>query len=300
MKLVVLSRSRRIPSTKRIVETALARGHVVRILNPLHVELFLETDQAQLFYRRKRLRVPDVVIPRVACSITGYGLPIVDQFSVLGAAVMNSARSIGLSRNPFRCLQQLAASGLAVPATVMAHDATELKAMVDLVGGVPVLVKLLQGGERRGIMVCESLQTLKAALEALLGLGHNLVLQEYVHKRSRDLRVFVVGGKALATVSRRAKPGRLSRTLSRIARLERVDLTPAARDAAEKAAATTGLEVCAVDLLEVRKGPPRVFEVNASPSLSEMEAATGVDLATAIIEHAEALAARRPSVASKA
>lgn len=298
MKVVVLSRSKRVPSTGRLVESARARGHDVRVVNPLEVDLFLKSGEARVLSRRKKLTVPDVVIPRVASSVASYGLPVVDQFEVLGAKVMNSARAIGQSRNPARCLQRLSAAGLAIPATVMARHADDLRSMVDLVGGVPVLVKLLEGHERRGVMVCESVQTLEAALEALLGLGHNLVLQEYVHQAARDVRVFTVGGKALAAVARKARPGRLSRTLSRIAEVEKVELTPSVREAAEKAARLLALEVCAVDLFEVENGPPRVFEVNPSPALPEMEEATGVDLAGAIIARAEVLAAEPRPVQS--
>lgn len=298
MKLVVLSRSKRVPSTSRLVDTARSRGHEVRVLNPLNVELFLSTGEARLMLKGRKLSPPDAVIPRVASSIASYGLPVVNQFEVLGAAVLNSARAIGKSRNPARCLQQLSASGLSIPASVMARNAADLRKMVDLVGGVPVLVKLLHGHERRGVMVCESLQTLEAALEALLGLGHNLVLQEYVHEFARDVRVFVVGGKALAAVARVARPGRLSRTLTHLASVEACTLTEPLRDAAEKTAALLELEVCAVNLLEVKQGPPRIFEVNASPALPEMERATGVDLALAIIERAEVLASGRRPVAS--
>ena len=161
--------------------------------------------------------------------------------------------------------------------------------MVDAVGGVPVLVKLLAGSERRGVMLCESRQSLEAALEAVLGLGHNIVMQEYVRKAQRDVRVFVVGGIALAAASRIPRAGRLSRTLSRHARIEPTELTASLRQAAEAAARLLELEVCAVDVLELKKGKPRIFEVNASPSLPEMEVATGVDLATAIILRAEVM-----------
>lgn len=215
MKLVVLSRSKNIPSTKRIVEAAEQRGHSVRVMNPLHVQLFLAGRKAHILYRRRRVRPPDAVIPRIAASIASYGLPVVDQFAMRGAVVLNSARAIGQSRNPARCLQRLSAAGLDTPATLVARDAADLKALVDRVGGVPVLVKLLSGPERRGVMVCETEQSLEAALEAVLGLGHNLVVQEYVRKAERDVRVFVVGGTAVAAASRRAKAGRLSRTLSR-------------------------------------------------------------------------------------
>lgn len=297
MKIVVLSRSKSIPSTRRLVEAAKARGHSVKVLNPVGVSVHLGRGRTELSYRQKRVATPDVVIPRIASSIASYGLAIVDQFAAQGSVILNTARSIGLSRNPARCLQRLSAAGLDVPATVMSREVSELQSMVDEVGGVPVLVKLLQGSERRGIMVCESRQSLEAALEAILGLGHNIVMQEYVRKAQRDVRVFVVGGRALAAVARIPRPGRLSRTLSRFARLEPCALTEPLREAAEAAAKLTELEVCAVDLLETAAssaaGRARIFELNASPALPEMEAATGVDLATAIIERAEALVAAR-------
>ncbi len=288
MKITILSRSGQIPSTKRLVEEARARGHAARVLNPLKVEMHLDGRTANLYYQRQKLSLPDVVIPRIAQSVSSYGLAVVNQFAMRKVALMNSAQAIAQARNKMRSLQLLSAEGIDIPATVMARDAKDLKAMVSLVGGMPVLVKVLQGGERQGVMVLESLQSLEAALEAILGLGHNLVVQQYVKRTDQDVRVFVIGGRAVAAVRRRARVGRLSRTLIRGAFLEPIELTEAHRSAAEKTARLVGLEVCAVDLFDVN-GKPKVFEVNSSPALPEMEAATGVNLAALIIERAEQL-----------
>lgn len=288
MKLVVLSRSRSIPSTRRLVEAARLRGHSVRVMGPTDVEVYLDAHTTRLKHQGKRIQLPDVVLPRIAASVASYGLPVLEQFALHGSLVMNTARAIGQSRNPARCLQLLAAHGLDIPRTVMARRIDDLKGLVAGLGGLPVLVKLIQGSERRGIMVCESAQSLEASLQAVLGLGHNIVLQQYVRRASRDLRVFVVGGVALAAVSRTARVGRLSRSLSRHGRLEAIEMPDEVRAAAERAAMLCELEVCAVDMLEL-KGGPKVFEVNASPALPDMEAATGVDLAQAVIERAEQL-----------
>ncbi len=285
MKLAILSRSRSIPSTRRLMEEARARGHSVRVLNPTAISVYLG-QQPALLYQGQRVRVPDVVVPRIASSIASYGLPVLDQFAAHGAVVLNSARAIGVSRSPGRCLQRLAAAGMPIPATVMSRDVGALQGMVDTLGGVPVLVKLLAGSERRGVMLCESRQSLEAALEAVLGLGHNIVMQEYVRQAERDVRVFVVGGGALAAVSRRPRAGRLVRTLFRAAELEACALTDTLRAAAEQAARLVDLEVCAVDLLEL-KHEARPFEINASPSLPVMEQVSGVNLAQAIVVHAE-------------
>jgi ribosomal protein S6--L-glutamate ligase len=292
MKVIILSRSVTIPSTRRLVEAARDRGHSVRVLNPVRVQMHLDGHSANLYYHRKKLASPDVVIPRIAQSISNYGLAVVNQFAMRNIPLMNGAQAIAQARNKMRALQLLSANGIDIPATVMARDAAELREMVDLVGGVPVLVKLIQGQEKTGVMVCESLQSLAAALEAILGLGHNLIIQEYVRKSAQDLRVLVVGGKAIAAVRRRARVGRLSRTLLRGARLEGIDISDQQRDAAVRAAGLMGLEVAAVDLLDVR-GRSKVFEVNSSPALVDMEEATGIDLATHIIARAEAIGATR-------
>jgi len=206
---------------------------------------------------------------------------------------MNSAAAIAHARNKMRCLQLLSAHGIAVPATVMARSAEDLKAMVRLVGGVPVLVKLLGGGNERGVMVCQTLNSLEAALEAILGLGHNLLIQEYVRKAGRDVRVLVVGGKPIAAVRRRPRMNRMAHTLNRGARFERIPMTEAQRRVATEASRLIGLEVAAVDMLDVH-GRLKVFEVHSSPGLAEMEKAVGEDLATPVVVRAEQLARERP------
>jgi ribosomal protein S6--L-glutamate ligase len=213
----------------------------------------------------------------------------VNQLQLAGIPVLNGAYGISASRNKMRSLQLLAAAGVRVPRTVMASDASGLKEMVRLVGGVPVLVKLLSTSEKSGVMICESLQSLEAALEAILGLGQNIVVQQYLKgAKGRDLRVLVVGGQVVAAMRRSPPVGRFARNLRRGAQFETVDLPPAYARAALDAARVLQLEVCAVDMLDV-KGAPRVFEVNSSPSIREPESACGVDAAGRIVERAEAL-----------
>ncbi len=286
MKITILSRSGSIASTRRLVEAARLRGHKARVLNPVKVEIYLDGRSATLFYHRKKLARCDIVIPRIAQSISAYGLAVLNQFALAGIPLLNSTQAIAQARNKMRSLQLLSAAGIDIPATVMAREASDLKAMVNLVGGVPVLIKLLQGQERHGVMVCESLQSLEAALEAILRLGHDLIVQQYVKKTGQDIRVLVVGQEAVAGVRRRARVGKLSRTLIRGARLEKIELTEAQRRIAVEATRLIGLEVAAVDLLDV-KDAPKVFEVHSSPALTEMEEATGIDLASRIIERAE-------------
>ena len=292
MHLTILSRKAGIYTTKRLTQAARLRGARVRVLDPLQVEMHLDGKAPSAFYQRRRLGRTDVVIPRVAPSIQPYGLAVVNHFTMMGVPVLNDANGIAASRNKMRTLQLLSAEGIPVPTTVMASSASDLKAMVELVGGVPVLIKLLTVGERPGVMVCESLQSMEAALEAVLSMGHNLLVQRYVRrKRERDLRALVVGDRTVAWVERRPRPGRLLHTLARGAQLKAVRV-PAELDAmAVLAARVVGLEVAAVDLIEGSAGA-MVFDVNSSPGLQGLESATGKDLAMPIIGRAEELARR--------
>jgi ribosomal protein S6--L-glutamate ligase len=290
MRLTVLSRSGSIHTTRRLVEAARSRGVLVRVVDPLQVELGLG-DEPAVYWRRRRFPRTDVVIPRIGLSIHQYGLSVVSQLELMGVPVLNGAYGIAASRNKMRTLQLLAAAGIPVPRTVMASDPSGLKEMVRVVGGVPVLVKLLSANEKSGVMLCESLQSLEAALEAILGLGQNIVVQQYVRgAKGRDLRVLVVGGEVVAAMRRNPPAGRFARNLRRGAQFERADLPPAYERVAAEAARVLRLEVCAVDMLDV-KGRPLVFEVNSSPSIREAEAACGVDLAARIVDRAVALAA---------
>ena len=291
MHLTILSRKAGIYTTRRLAESARLRGAKVRILDPLRVELVLDAEPG-VSYQRKKLKRTDVVIPRIAPSVQVYGLAVVNHFTMMGIPTLNDASGIAASRNKMRALQLLSARGVPVPPTVMASNASDLRALVELVGGVPVLIKLITPGERSGVMVCETLQSMEAALEAVLSMGHNLLVQRYVRrKRERDLRALVVGDRVVAWVERRARPGRLLHTRAGGASLKAVRVPAALDQLAIEAARVVGLEVAAVDLLEANTGP-MVFDVNSSPGLRGLEAATGKDLALPIIGRAEELARR--------
>lgn len=294
MRLTVLSRSASIHTTRRLVEAARARGVAPRVVDPLEVEMGLG-DGPALYWRRRRFPRTDVVVPRVGGAAHPYGLAVVSQLELMGVPVLNGAHGIAACRDKMRSLQLLAAAGVPVPRTVMASDASGIRQLVRRVGGVPVLVKLRSAGERSGAMICESMQSLEAAIEAILGLGHDIVVQQYLRgARGKDLRLLVVGGEVIAAMRRSPPVGRFSRSLRRGARFERAGLPPAYARLAVAAARVMRLEVCAVDMLDV-KGGPRVFEVNGSPSLREPEAVCGVDAAGRVVERALALAgARRP------
>jgi ribosomal protein S6--L-glutamate ligase len=289
LHLTILSRRAGIYTTRRLTQAARLRGARVRVVDPLRIEMHLG-PKPSAWSAGKQLPRTDVVVPRIAASVQAYGLAVLSHFTMLGVPALNDAVGIAASRNKMLALQLLSAQGVPVPPTVMASSASDLKAMVELVGGVPVLIKLITPGERPGVMLCESLQSMEAALEAVLSMGHNLLVQRYVHrKRERDLRALVLAGKVLAWVERRPRPGKLLHTLARGATLKAVSV-PASLDAlAMKAAQVVGLDLAAVDLIEA-PGGPMVFDVHASPGLRGLEGATGRDLALPIVGRAEELA----------
>jgi len=294
MHLTVLSRSAGIFTTRRIVEAARARGHVARVVDPMQVEMRLGQDGPEIFHRGRDFPGTDVVVPRIAPSASQYGLAVVNHLQLLGLPVLNGAPAIGLARNKMRVLQLLSASGVKVPRTVMASEPSGLRDMVRHVGGLPVLVKLLRGNEKTGVIVCETRQALESALEAILRLGQNTMVQQYLKgSRGGDLRIFVVGGRAVAALRRRPRLGRLSRNLGEGARFEGARLGGESEQAAVAAARVVGLEVCAVDILDA-PGGPRVFEVHSSPGIREAEEACGADVAGAIVERAAELAGVPP------
>jgi ribosomal protein S6--L-glutamate ligase len=228
-----------------------------------------------------------LVIPRFAPSVAAFALPMVEQLEAQGARVLNRADAIGVSRNLLRCLQRLASRGVPVPRTVLARDAKALKSLVSRVSGLPVVVKLLSASEQRPVMLCESMQSLEAALQAVLGLGHDVVMQEAIRAGQRDLQFLVVGGKVVASVLRVPRHSRAARNLGQFDRLERCVASDDVRALAEAAARACALEVCSVDVIEGRWA--RVADVNAVPSIPELETATEQDLANLIIERGEQL-----------
>ncbi|MDX2011740.1 MAG: RimK family alpha-L-glutamate ligase [Myxococcaceae bacterium] len=288
MRVVVLSRTGKVPSTRRLVEAARARGHHVRVIDPASLQLQLGPSRGRLVRAWKRLKTPDLVIPRFAPAAAPFALPMVEQFAAQGAVVLNTERAIAVSRHPIRCLMQLSSDGVPVPRTVLARDARALKGLVPRVGGLPVLVKLVEVSEAPRVMLCESMQTLESAVEAVVGLGHDVLMQESMRVGQRDIRLLVVGGRVIGAVEQILKPGRAGRNLSPPERLEPVTPRDSTIALARKAAGRCGLEVCAVD---VREGTRAVVTaVHAAPNLLDFEP---LDVATPIIVHGEQLVAEQ-------
>lgn len=287
MRLALLSRNPDLFSHRRLIETASARGHHVDVVNTLHVHMNITSSKPSLHYRGKTLPMYDAVIPRIGASVTHYGLAVLRQFEMQGIYPLNESVAIGRSRDKLRALQLLARDGIGLPVTAFAHGPHKAESVIRDVGGVPVVIKLLEGTQGMGVVLAETEASAKSIIEAFSAANINIMVQEYIHEaQGSDVRVFVIGGEAVAAIRRKGVPGEFRSNLHRGGRAEPVDLTDAERDTAVRAACVLGLNVCGVDMLRANRGPV-VMEVNSSPGLRGIETATGIDVAGLIISFLE-------------
>jgi len=299
MRVLVLSRNASLYSTSRIVLAARARGHDVSVIDPLDFQIVVSRGRPSLLAGGCPVQRFDIVIPRIGASITNYGLAVVRQFDLMGVPVLNSAFSIARSRDKLRALQLLTRRKLDVPITVCARNPAGVEAALGLVGGCPAIIKLQQGTQGIGTMIAETPQAVHSLLETFWAMGQDIVLQEYVREsKGRDLRVIVVGGRVIATMRRVAKPGEFRANLHRGGKGDSVLLPRLHRSVAIRAAKAMGLEVAGVDMLESKSGP-KILEINSSPGLEGVERTTGVDVAGAIIRHAERYAAEHGRISPR-
>jgi ribosomal protein S6--L-glutamate ligase len=293
VRIAVLSRNPRLYSTRRLVETAAARGHDAQVIDPVACVLLISRRSHELLHRGEAVAGFDVVIPRIGASVTDYGLAVLAHFERDAVPILNSPSAIARSRDKLRALQLLSAEDVGIPRTAMAREPEAIRSAVDAVGGTPVIIKLLQGTQGVGVMIADSAQAVESIADTLRGLGQSVILQEFIaESRGRDVRAFVVGSEVVAAMRRTARAGEFRSNLHRGGEGERVELDGRFSRAAVDAARIMGLEVAGVDLLESDEGP-RVIEVNSSPGLRGIEQATGVDVAAAVIARAEAIAGIR-------
>jgi ribosomal protein S6--L-glutamate ligase len=291
----ILSRKASLYSTRRMVRAARKLGHRALVLDTLRFNLALESARPALFYGTEPLPPVDVVVPRIGASITTYGLAVVSQFEAMGVPVLNHSVPISRSRDKLRALQMLARFGLGIPRTVMAHRRTDVRALVDRVGGLPVIVKLVQGTQGIGVMIATTFEEVQTLLDTFWDLGNDILLQEFIQEsEGRDVRALVIGDRVVAAMRRQARAGEFRSNLHRGGEGTPIELPPEWVDAAVSAVRVIGLDVAGVDLLESRRGP-LIMEVNSSPGFEGIEKATGLDVAGAIVRQAVQLAdASRP------
>ncbi|HUH38612.1 MAG TPA: 30S ribosomal protein S6--L-glutamate ligase [Spongiibacteraceae bacterium] len=287
MKIGILSRNRRLYSTRRLVEAAEARGHTVQVIDTLKCYMDITSAKPTVWYKGQELVGFDAVIPRIGASITSYGTAVVRQFEMMGVYCLAESVAIGRSRDKLRSLQLLSRKGIGLPTTGFAHYVDNTQDLIKLVGGAPLVVKLLSGTQGRGVVLAETRKAAESVIDAFRELGADILVQEFIKEAGgSDVRCFVIGGKVVATMQRTAAEGEFRSNLHRGGSASLTRISPAERETAIKAAQTMGLNVAGVDLLRASRGP-LVMEVNSSPGLEGIERATGKDVAAAIIQFIE-------------
>jgi ribosomal protein S6--L-glutamate ligase len=287
MKIAVLSRNRKLYSTRRLIEAAETRGHEVHVFDVLRCYMNITSNRPSIHYKGEELTGFDAVIPRIGASVTFYGAAVLRQFEMLGVYPLAESVAITRSRDKLRSLQLLARKGIGLPVTGFAHSPDDIQDMLDMVGGAPAVIKLLEGTQGIGVVLAETKKAAESVIEAFMGLKANILIQEFIKEAGgSDIRCLVVGGKVVAAMKRQGKEGEFRSNLHRGGSAAVVRLTPEERSTAVRAASIMGLNVCGVDILRSNHGPV-VMEVNSSPGLEGIETSTQKDVAGMIIEFIE-------------
>ena len=287
MKIAILSRKSSLYSTKRLKEAGVDRGHEMHVVDYLRCYMDITSHRPKVIYRGKPLEEFDAVIPRIGATRTFYGTAVVRQFEMMGVYPTNESTSISRSRDKLRSMQLLARKGIGLPVTGFAHSTQDIDGLINVVGGAPLVVKLIEGTQGIGVILAETKKAAEAVIEAFRGLDANILVQEFIKEAGgSDIRCFVVGDKVIASMKRQAPEGEFRSNIHRGGTAEKIKLTPEERSTAVRAARTMGLNVAGVDILRSNHGPV-VMEVNSSPGLEGIEAASKIDVAGKIIEFIE-------------
>ena len=293
MKIAILARNAKLHSTVRLVEAARARGHRARVLDPLRCYMRIAPGKFAMRYKGRALADYDAVVPRIGASITFYGTAVLRQFEMSGVFTPNSSDAILRARDKLRCLQMLAREGIGLPATVFGDNPDDTADLLAMLGGPPHVIKLNEGAQGQGVLLAEKQAVSQSVIEAFRGLYATFLVQEFIREsKGSDIRCFIVGGKVVAAMRRQARAGEFRSNLHRGGSAAATELSAREIDVALRSARTMGLNVAGVDLLRSRRGP-LVLEVNSSPGLEGIEAATGVDVAGAIVDYLERRVRRR-------
>ncbi|MCL7487881.1 MAG: 30S ribosomal protein S6--L-glutamate ligase [Desulfobulbaceae bacterium] len=287
MKIGILSRNQLLYSTNRLVEAAQERGHEVRVIDPLLCYMNITSHHPSVNYKGEPLEGYNAIIPRIGASITFYGTAVVRQFEMMGTYSVNESVAITRSRDKLRSVQLLARKGIGLPVTGFAHSTKYTNDLIKLVGGAPLVIKMLEGTQGIGVVLAETNNAAESVIEAFRGLKTNILVQEFIREAgAKDIRCLVVGNKVVASMMRTGKEGEFRSNLHRGGTSQPIRITPEERSTALRSAKIMGLNVAGVDILRSNHGPV-VMEVNSSPGLDGIEKASKKDVAGMIIEFIE-------------
>lgn len=286
MKIGILSRKASLYSTRRLREAAEERGHEVRVADPLRCYMDITAKRPKVMFGGEELWF-DAIIPRIGASSTFYGTAVVRQFEMAGAYTVAGSEAIARSRDKLRSMQILSGAGVGLPTTGFAHSSRDIKGLISMVGGAPIILKLLEGTQGMGVVLAETRKAAESVIGAFRQLNANILLQEFIAEaKGADVRAFVVGDRVVASMERQAAVDEFRSNLHRGGTATPAKLTAKERNTAIRAARSMGLVVAGVDIIRSDRGP-LVLEVNSSPGLQGIETTTGVDVAGEIIEYIE-------------
>lgn len=286
MKIAILSRGANLYSTARLKEAAVERGHEVTVVDYLRCYMDITARRPKILYKGEELR-PNAVIPRIGASYTFYGTAVVRQFEMADIFTLNSSDGISRSRDKLRSMQVLSRAGVGLPTTSFAHSIQDVNGLLEVVGGTPVVIKLLEGTQGLGVVLAETKKAAESVIGAFRQLDANILVQQFIKEAAgADIRALVVGGKVIAAMRRQGAPGDFRSNLHRGGSAEMIKLTPSERSTAVRAAKAMGLNVAGVDMVQSEEGP-MVLEVNSSPGLEGIEKTSSIDVADQVIDNIE-------------
>ena len=287
MNIVILSRNANLYSTKRLVDEGENRNHIVEVIDPLKCDIIIEKEKPTIYYKDRYLDYVDAIIPRIGATVTFYGCAVVRQFEMMNVFTTVTSDAIIRSRDKLRSFQRLSKAGIGIPKTVFTNYSRDVEEVIEHVGGTPVIIKLLEGTQGLGVVLAETKNAAESVLEAFNGLQARALIQEFIAEaRGADLRALVVDGHVVGAMKRQGKEGEFRSNLHRGGSSEIVKLNEAELKLAMKAARVLKLPVCGVDMLQSERGP-LLLEINSTPGLEGIEAATGKNIARAIITFIE-------------
>jgi ribosomal protein S6--L-glutamate ligase len=287
MNIVILSRNSSLYSTERLIEEGVKRGHKMEVIDPLKCDIIIEKEKPTIYYKDRYLDYVDAVIPRIGASITFYGCAVVRQFEMMNVFVIATSDAILRSRDKLRSLQRLSKAGIGMPKTVFTNYSRDVEEVIEHVGGVPVIIKLLEGTQGLGVVLAETKNAAESVLEAFNGLEARVIVQEFIKEaKGADIRALIVDGQVVGAMKRQGKEGEFRSNLHRGGSAQVITLNEQELTLAMNAAKVLKLPVCGVDMLQSARGP-LLLEVNSTPGLEGIEGATGKNIAKNIIIHIE-------------
>ncbi len=287
LRLAVLTREPQNYSNRRLIEAAESRGHSVEVIDTSRCYMKIQGVGAEVHYDGRKLPHFDAIIPRIGASITAYGTSVVRQFESTGTYSLSASSGISVSRDKLHAHQVLARHRIGMPDTAFARSPKDSKNLINLVGDAPVILKLLESAQGKGVVLAETRKAAESVISAFRGLKADFLVQHFVKEAAgEDIRCIVLGGKVVAAMRRQGPPGEFRSNLHQGGSAQKVRITKQERETALKAARAMGLEFAGVDLLR-SEGGPKVLEVNSSPGLEGIELTTGKDIASLVVEHIE-------------